>query len=113
MKKDLVIAAIALGILSLGGVALAQESSVTFPIPELGGCTSKEACKQYCLHASFEVQPPSPGMGKVTEDSCASATPPRDKMPRAIAAITRSFFIALLERVRFHICVGIGLHVLK
>ena len=41
-------AAAVLGILLIAPFALAQESSITFPIDELGGCTSKEECKTYC-----------------------------------------------------------------
>src|SRR3989338_391085 len=36
------------GTLLLAGVAFAQESTITFPVPELGNCTSKEQCKTYC-----------------------------------------------------------------
>src|SRR3989338_5497866 len=36
------------GTLLLAGVVFAQESTITFPIPELGNCTSKEQCKTYC-----------------------------------------------------------------
>ena len=36
------------GTLLLAGVVFAQESTVTFPVPELGNCTSKEQCKTYC-----------------------------------------------------------------
>ncbi|OGG76686.1 hypothetical protein A3B35_00385 [Candidatus Kaiserbacteria bacterium RIFCSPLOWO2_01_FULL_54_24] len=41
-------ASAAVGAFFIAGAAFAQENSVTFPIPELGGCTSKEACKTYC-----------------------------------------------------------------
>ena len=36
------------GVFLFAGVAFAQESTVTFPITELGGCTSKAECKTYC-----------------------------------------------------------------
>lgn len=38
---------IAAALLLAGGTAFAQES-ITFPIAELGGCTSKQECKAYC-----------------------------------------------------------------
>ena len=34
--------------LSIGAAVFAQESKITFPIVELGGCQSKEECKTYC-----------------------------------------------------------------
>src|SRR3989344_4891064 len=34
--------------LALVAFANAQESTVTFPVAELGGCESKGACKAYC-----------------------------------------------------------------
>src|SRR3989344_2993157 len=32
----------------VAGIALAQENTITFPVAELGGCESKEACHAYC-----------------------------------------------------------------
>ena len=32
----------------IAGVAFAEESSITFPVAELGNCESKMECKQYC-----------------------------------------------------------------
>jgi len=39
---------VAAGAFLFAGVAFAQENTVTFPIAELGGCTSKAECKTYC-----------------------------------------------------------------
>src|SRR3989338_4755892 len=35
-------------VILLAGIVLAQESNITFPVAELGGCGSKTECKQYC-----------------------------------------------------------------
>ena len=47
MKKLLCICGLIL-LLATVSVAYAQESSITFPVADLGGCESKEACKAYC-----------------------------------------------------------------
>ena len=36
------------GVFLFAGVVFAQESTVTFPVAELGDCTSKAECKTYC-----------------------------------------------------------------
>lgn len=46
-QKRLVLASATLSLSLAAGVALAQEN-ITFPIEELGGCASKEACRTYC-----------------------------------------------------------------
>ncbi|MEK7479668.1 MAG: hypothetical protein AAB665_00100 [Patescibacteria group bacterium] len=48
MIKHISFASAAVGMILIAGVAFAQEDTITFPIPELGGCTSKEACHTYC-----------------------------------------------------------------
>lgn len=47
MKKFLPLC-IGLAVFFLGVLAYAQESSVTFPISELGGCKDKAECRAYC-----------------------------------------------------------------
>ena len=56
MKKQLLLALLALGVLLTGAFAFAQEQApadpgsphITFPISELGNCGSKDECKAYC-----------------------------------------------------------------
>ena len=48
MHNSLSAAGAAIGALLLASVAFAQESTITFPITELGNCTSKEQCKTFC-----------------------------------------------------------------
>lgn len=63
MRKQLAVAAMIAGTLLAGGFALAEENGaagviddaahrstarITFPIPELGNCASKNECKVYC-----------------------------------------------------------------
>ena len=55
--KTLIVISLLFSLAIVGGVALAQDDSVaesqnaariSFPIEELGGCASKDECKQYC-----------------------------------------------------------------
>lgn len=48
MTKTISFSSFALALIFSASVALAQEPNITFPIDELGGCSSKEECKTYC-----------------------------------------------------------------
>ncbi|MDD5356348.1 MAG: hypothetical protein PHY56_07430 [Candidatus Omnitrophica bacterium] len=43
-----IIGFVAVGFINLAGKVLAQESSIQYPIEELGGCKDKADCKSYC-----------------------------------------------------------------
>ena len=48
MRANLLAVTAAAGLILGAGIALAQEPKISFPIAELGGCTSKDECKAYC-----------------------------------------------------------------
>ena len=48
MTKHIALVSFTAGLMLAASVALAQEPNITFPIAELGGCSSKEECKTYC-----------------------------------------------------------------
>lgn len=48
MTQRIALSTLVAGIVLAASIAFAQEPNITFPIAELGGCSSKEECKAYC-----------------------------------------------------------------
>lgn len=66
------------GALLFAGVAFAQENTPTFPIAELGGCSSKAECKTYCDQTDHR-------------DACIAFAEEQGLMFKEEAAAARSF----------------------